>query len=95
MTFDLFFYQGFRCCYCYQMNLAKKQKQFAPKLEVPPPAAGIVRQHGKSLHQYTVKPAHTVTCIKPAHTVTCIKPAHAVTCIKRSLFACPVIENFI
>lgn len=39
-----FEYISFRCCYCYQMNMAKKQRPFAPKLEVPPPAAGIKRQ---------------------------------------------------
>lgn len=28
-------YVSFRCCYCYQMNLSKKQRPSAPKLEIP------------------------------------------------------------
>lgn len=39
-----FEYISFRCCYCYQMNLAKKQRPFAPKLEIPPPAAVLGRR---------------------------------------------------
>ena len=26
---------GFRCCYCYQMNQARKMRPFAPRLEFP------------------------------------------------------------
>ncbi|XP_069119844.1 endoplasmic reticulum junction formation protein lunapark-A-like isoform X2 [Argopecten irradians] len=32
-----FEYLSFRCCYCYQMNLAKKQKPYAPKLDTVSP----------------------------------------------------------
>ncbi|XP_060078071.1 endoplasmic reticulum junction formation protein lunapark-B-like isoform X2 [Ylistrum balloti] len=36
-----FEYLSFRCCYCYQMNLAKKQKPYAPKLDTVSPTTGV------------------------------------------------------
>lgn len=41
-----FEYLSFRCCYCYQMNMAKKQRPFAPKLEVPIPPIEIGQKPG-------------------------------------------------
>ncbi|XP_033732993.1 endoplasmic reticulum junction formation protein lunapark-B-like [Pecten maximus] len=36
-----FEYLSFRCCYCYQMNLAKKQKPYAPKLDTVTATPGV------------------------------------------------------
>ncbi|KAK7495623.1 hypothetical protein BaRGS_00013070 [Batillaria attramentaria] len=47
-----FEYLSFRCCYCYNMNQARKMRPFAPKLEFPEvapeakPAAGPGRANG-------------------------------------------------
>lgn len=50
-----FEYISFRCCYCYQMNMAKKQRPFAPKLEVPPPSTMSTSSGNKLVLSSTIE----------------------------------------